>query len=120
MSERNLKEIIVSLLQNNHLLSAGTILKRLAAQGKSYNKTSVYRALGQLETENAICRHHFNEDEAVFELSHHEHIHLVCNNCRKVTSRESNLTQAITLDGFTIEHQHVSLIGKCRVCTEGK
>jgi Fur family ferric uptake transcriptional regulator len=79
-------------------------------------KTSVYRALEQLETENAICRHHFNEDEAVFELSDHEHIHLVCNNCGKVTSSESNLTQSIALDGFTVEHQHITLIGKCQGC----
>lgn len=119
MSERNLKEVIISILEESHLLSAGAMLEKLVSQGKSYNKTSVYRALEQLEAENTICRHHFSETEAVFELSDHEHIHLVCTNCGKVTSSEKHFPQVKNLEGFSVKHQHVTLLGKCQNCTLG-
>lgn len=120
MSERNLKEAILTLLRKNHLLSAGTILEKLSAIGKSYNKTSVYRALEQLEKDNTICRHHFNAAEAVFESADHEHVHLVCSSCGKITSSEEHPLLIQNSQGFKIEHQHITLLGKCKECAKGK
>lgn len=118
MSERNLKEVIVALLRENHLLSAGAIREKLLTQGKHFNKTSVYRSLEQLEIENIICRHHFEADEAVFELADHEHVHLVCRYCGKISTAPEQAPVINNSPDFTVEHQHITLLGKCKDCTK--
>lgn len=116
MSERNLKEVIIALLQETHLLSAGAILKILSTQGKNYNKTSVYRALEQLETENAICRHHFTENESKYELREHHHAHLVCTSCGKVDTTECTYAEPKELGSFKADHHHTTVFGVCGNC----
>lgn len=116
MSERNLKETIIALLKETHLLSVNGIIEKLAVQGKNYNKTSIYRALEQLERENIVCRHNLNESEAFFELFGDEHIHLVCTNCGKISSSEEHIPTLKNVEGFSVEHQHVTLLGKCKDC----
>jgi Fur family transcriptional regulator, ferric uptake regulator len=117
MSERNLKQTLVSLLQVNHLLSAGAMLEKLASQGKNYNKTSVYRALDQLELENMVCRHHFNEAEADYELREHHHAHLVCTHCGQVESGECTYVEPTSIGAFKVDHHHTTLFGTCEKCS---
>lgn len=116
MTERNLKNVIIGLLQETHLLSAGMILEKLSALGKSYNKTSVYRALDQLMNEDAICRHHFDKDESIYELRGHHHTHLVCTSCGKIDTAECTYVEPKELGTFKADHHHATIFGVCGNC----
>jgi Fe2+ or Zn2+ uptake regulation protein len=116
MSERNLKEVLVNLLHKHHLVSVGEILKMLETEGKSYNKTSVYRALDQMVADGTVCRQYFNENQAYYELSEDDHMHLVCSSCGKVEEAECEYKQPSSIDGFTVDHHHLTLVGVCQAC----
>lgn len=116
MNKRNLKDTLQHLLHEHHLLSAGEILDHLKNKGKKYNKTSVYRALDQLEADGTICQHHFNDTQAVYELQSHHHAHAVCQNCGLVQTVECEYHQPRTVKNFAVDHHHVTLMGLCADC----
>jgi Fur family ferric uptake transcriptional regulator len=116
MPENNLKSTIEKMLQSKHLLSANEILELCKQQGQKYNKTSVYRALEQLVNTDVICRHHFSDDEAKYELREHHHAHLVCTNCGIVTSAECSYQEPKNSNGFVVDHHHITLFGICKSC----
>lgn len=116
MSERNLKATILNLLKVNHLISTKEILEQLEQQGKSYNKTSVYRSLETLVESGDVCRHYFNDGEALYELKADHHVHLVCPCCGKVTAAECDYQQPDEINGFKVDHHHLTLMGECAQC----
>lgn len=115
MSE-SLRQQLLSLLEKQHLLSVAEMLDWLKKTGKSYNKTSVYRALEQLLSENILCRHYFDEAEALYELREHHHAHLFCRHCGKVFAAESSYYPPKEVKGFRVDHYHLTLIGLCPNC----
>lgn len=116
MSTRNLRAQLVSLLQQHHLLSVGDILQKLEAQGKTYNKTSVYRSLEQLLEEGVVCRQFFNEAQALYELREDHHTHLVCSTCGKIETIECDYHESSAVGDFVVDHHHVTLVGSCGQC----
>ncbi len=116
MSKRNLKEILTSLLEQYHLLSVADILKKLEQRDKTYNKTSVYRALDQLVEDGVLCRQYFTEAEAVYELRAHGHAHAVCTQCGAVQAVECEYAEPQTIKNFKIDHHHVTILGTCARC----
>lgn len=116
MTERNLKATLVDLFSARHLLSAPQILDILQAVGRKYNKTSVYRALDQLEADGIICKQFFTQNEALYELKEHHHAHLVCTQCGKVIEAECDYHEPKDLQGFAVDHHHVTLLGLCADC----
>lgn len=116
MQEKTLAESIQELLAKKHLLSANQILSNLAEEGKSYNKTSVYRALDSLLADNLVCRHYFSDSEAKYELRDHHHDHLVCNSCGTVSVSECRTNHTQAIDDFVIDHHHTTIFGRCQNC----
>jgi len=116
MNKTNLKELIKQLLEREHLLSASDLLSLLDKNGKLYNKTSVYRALDQLLDEEIICRHHFSNSEASYELRDHHHAHLVCTKCGKIQTGKCEYNEPETIDSFLVNHHHTTLFGLCEDC----
>lgn len=116
MSETSLKNILTKMLHEEHLLSASDFLERLDMSGKTYNKTSVYRALEQLLEEEVVCRHHFSATEASYELREHHHAHLICTNCSKVETGECDYDEPHKVGGFLVNHHHTTLFGLCENC----
>lgn len=116
MLEGNLTTAIKKVLEEEHLLSAKEMLHIFEKQGRVYNKTSVYRALDQLISENAICRHHFYDDEAKYELREHHHTHLVCTNCKKIETTECTYAEPKEIGTFKADHHHTTIFGVCGKC----
>lgn len=116
MSKRNLKTRLVEILGNKHLCSVAEFLSELKKQKASYNKTSVYRALEQLLAEGTICKQHFGETEAQYELRDHHHAHAVCRKCQKVKTVDCKYDEPESVKDFSIDHHHVTLIGVCGEC----
>lgn len=116
MNKISLKELIRQLLEKEHLLSAPNLLNLLEKDGNIYNKTSVYRALEQLLDEEVICRHHFSNSEASYELRDHHHAHLVCTKCGEIQTGECEYNEPDTVGSFIVNHHHTTLFGLCQKC----
>lgn len=117
MIERNLRELLLDLFSKHHLVSVPQIVTLLEESGTQCNKTSVYRSLEQLEVEGIVCKQYFGEAQASYELREDHHMHLVCQKCGRVTAAECDYTEPQQVDGFTVDHHHLTLLGVCANCS---
>lgn len=115
---RDLKKRIQKLLEAQHLLSAQQVQDELEKDGNLYNKTSVYRSLQQLEAEGAVCQLHLGERPGLYELRNDHHLHLLCSICGEVSSAECEYRQPHEVNGFAVDHHHLTLIGVCKNCRD--
>ncbi len=112
-----IRQTILTYLQHNHALSAQQLVEKIRTQRPTIHKTTVYRALEQLEEENIVCQQNFGGKESMYELRDHHHDHLLCIVCGKiVTTACSSLKMPKTIDGFTIDHHHLTYYGHCSTC----
>ena len=112
-----LKKEILALLKKNHFLSVPQLVEQLHQHGFPVNKTSVYRTIQSFLEDEIVCQQTF-QDELVYELQEDHHDHLYCTNCGKVQKTECRVeapTQS-QLKGFSIEHHHLTMYGKCAIC----
>ena len=97
-----------------------------ALSGKNISKSSVYRNLSELESEQKIKRvtkAGSNEDfYQFFDNSEcRNHIHLSCIKCGKIFHLESEQTEKLVTeveqtDGFEISRGETTLYGTCKNC----
>ncbi len=111
-----LRQDILDILHQNHILSAYDILKQLKKKHPTVNKTTVYRALDFLIEEDVLCRHSFQENELSYELKEHHHDHLLCTHCGQVQIAECLVEVPKNIDGFQVDHHHLTVFGLCANC----
>lgn len=112
-----LSKVLTEILKKHHLLSVSELLELVSAQsGKTYNKTSVYRALEKLEQLGEICQHSFDSGETKYELRHDQHDHLVCSSCGKIETANLQLQLPETVGNFKTNHHHLTVFGMCAQC----
>ncbi|WP_026289749.1 ferric iron uptake transcriptional regulator [Thioalkalivibrio sulfidiphilus] len=112
---------ILELLENSddRHLSAETIYRQLLEGGEEIGLATVYRVLTQFEQAGLVNRHHFEGNQAVFELErgrHHDHI--ICVNCGRVDEfmdsvieeRQKAIAEKL---GYTIKDHALTLYGEC-------
>ena len=114
----DLISLITQLLTQHHLLTANQLIELLANRGETYNKTSIYRALDKMLEEGQVCKHTFQEKEAIYELRSHHHDHLICQHCGKVETIHCQVESPTDLNGFTIDHHHLTFFGTCSACAQ--
>lgn len=108
---------LISIFERHHLLSVTELLDLVELEhGKTYNKTSMYRALEKLEEQGLICQHAFATGETKYELRRQHHDHLVCSRCGTVTSAKVALEIPETINGFLTDHHHLTIFGLCKLC----
>ncbi len=112
-----LRDAILSLLGQHHLLTAPELLRKLHKVGRKVNKTSMYRALQILQTQGQVCRQNFEQNEVMYERASSHHDHAVCLECGQITSVECQLSITQGMEGFTSNHHHVTFFGKCSKCS---
>lgn len=117
---------LLSFLTENpdKTFSAKQIAEALA--GKNISKSSVYRNIAELESEQKIKRvtkagchesfYQFCDNSAC-----KNHIHLSCTKCGKIFHMESKQTERLVsdveaADGFEINRAETTLYGLCRDC----
>lgn len=113
-----LRHRILDLLSTEHMLSAMQLVEKLVAEGHDVNKTSVYRSLEYLQSEGLVCQHQFSLKEAVYERRDHHHDHLVCTSCGKIQETDCVLHPPREIDGFLVDHHHLTMFGLCPACRE--
>ncbi|EHQ52410.1 Fur family ferric uptake regulator [Ectothiorhodospira sp. PHS-1] len=103
----------------DHHMSAETIYRQLLSAGEEIGLATVYRVLTQFEAAGLVSRHHFEGNQAVFELErgrHHDHI--VCVKCGRVDEfvdpiiEERQRAIAGKL-GYTIQDHALIIYGEC-------
>lgn len=116
------RELILRTITLQHRpISAPEILDLLGKQGKSCNKTTIYRELEILKKSEYIKELFLRTDVALYELAGHRH-HIMCVHCGdiqhiQVTEPESqkNKKQAERL-GYTILDHSLEFFGLCQKC----
>ena len=109
---------ILELLTKEHVLTAPQLLTKLEKHHLQYNKTSLYRALEKLLSNQKICRQSFGGTEVYYELEGHSHDHFVCSACSRVFPIDSQLQKNISIAGHQIDHTHVTVFGRCQNCVQ--
>jgi Fur family ferric uptake transcriptional regulator len=99
------------------------VLAEVHKEASSLSISTVYRNLEVLE-ELGLVRHAHLSDRAptYHSTAEHEHFHLVCRNCQRVTSVEPEV-MAETVDrlyddyGFRPDIGHLTVFGRCKECS---
>ncbi|MEI7779143.1 MAG: Fur family transcriptional regulator [Actinomycetes bacterium] len=117
--QRQLVLAAVNELQHGTPEEILTVVQRTAA---AVNLSTVYRTLEVLQEVGVITHAHIGHGAPVFHaLEEATHIHLVCEECGKVTSIDAAVARPFIeamrdLVGFETDVGHVSIHGRCSDC----
>lgn len=111
--------------QDRHL-TAEEIYRELVDAGEEIGLATVYRVLTQFEAAGLVDRHHFEGDQAVFELaSEKHHDHIVCIHCghveeffdKVIEDRQHKIAEEY---GFSLKDHALTLYGECNLSSCNK
>jgi Fe2+ or Zn2+ uptake regulation protein len=122
-------EAVLSLLAGSDPLAVPDILRALAQQGITANKTTLYRLLRKLAEKRAVNELSLQPGVIHYELvalaAHDHHHHLICQSCRKVEHLAHELVEtsvrkieaelARVTEFADISHS-LEFYGYCRQC----
>ena len=104
-------------------LSANDLIAEFQKQNLKVNKTTIYRELDFLLSENIIKQIQFGEGQKRYELEDFKHHHhLICLNCRKVEDIELKVdlekeeARFLKQNGFKVINHSLEFFGYCKDC----
>lgn len=115
-------ELLEEAHGKNRHLSAEDVFRRLRDAGEDIGLATVYRVLTQFQDAGLVIKHHFDNDQAVFELeSGQHHDHMVCLRCAKVIefsdeTIEERQQAIVQKHGFKLTDHSLTLHGICAEC----
>lgn len=106
---------------DRHCWTIDDLRAGLDAVGSDPDPSTVFRALGRLESEGVVSRVAIDERRTYYELAGEHHEHLVCNGCGDVEAVPCGLLtswveQVRIQCGFEVADHEVVLRGRCRHC----
>lgn len=127
MKSSSVELAIIELLNNNHLhLKAIEIFDILKDTFTTLNKSTVYRALDRLVSNEKISVSDIGTGADVYENLHNEfHHHLVCQKCNQVEMIDhqnvGDFFSTIKNEyNFEVKTNHLILFGVCQSCIAKK
>lgn len=118
------REMILAAVDRLGHATPDEVHAEVRQHSEAVNLSTVYRTLEVLE-ELGVVRHTHLTDRAptYHSTSDHEHFHLVCRNCRRVTSVDpgvaTTLVDRLRSDfGFVADVGHLGVFGHCVNCDE--
>lgn len=106
-------------------VAAKDLLEFFHNQGLKINKTTVYRELAFLLSENIIKEIEFGEGQKRYELEDFKHHHhLICLKCRKVedielkTDLDREEARFLKENGFKVVNHSLEFFGYCKNCRD--
>ncbi len=126
--DSRLKNIVLEMIYESfNYLSVSDILGQLNQEGISANKTSVYRIIEMLITEDIVYELDFLDGKKRYAIKRGpEYTHLICNACGQVTSFRNSETINLIKESIRREYQFgidtfgVQFFGKCQECNQLK
>ena len=129
-NERNTKQkqIILSILkESDRPMSINEIYAKVVLSLPKIAKSTIYRNIDQLLSQNLIDKYHLNDNEIFYRIKGdcHEHKHFViCDDCKKVfdlpTCPIHELENAMVEEGFIIKDHQIQISGICKECADHK
>jgi Fur family ferric uptake transcriptional regulator len=118
------RELILRAVDDLGHATPDEVLARVRESASTINPSTVYRTLEVLE-ELGLVRHAHLSDRAptYHSVGGHEHFHLVCRTCKKITSVDAEVLEPLSVRlaadfGFTPDAGHLTVFGRCSVCNE--
>lgn len=101
------------------------VCQRVQQTTPTVNITTIYRALDLLEGLGLVRHTHLGHGAPVYSADAHEHLHLVCHHCGRVTERPTSVLEDVAARlrgecGFELDATHLALSGTCQECREGE
>jgi Fur family ferric uptake transcriptional regulator len=116
------RELILRAVEELGHATPDEVHARVREQSEAVNVSTVYRTLEVLE-ELGLIRHAHLSDRAptYHSVTDHEHFHLVCRNCHRVTSVDPDVITLLSdrLRGehdFVVDVGHLTIFGHCTDC----
>ncbi len=116
------RELVLAAIEQSHEHpTADNIYNMLKAEHKNLSLGTVYRNLNQLVEHGMIRRIALSNSPDCFDRKHHEHQHLVCQNCGQVQDVDLPFLEEMdkTLRekaGFALLSQELMIRGYCKDC----
>ncbi len=103
-------------------LSPSQVYEQARRSIPGITETTVYRTLEFLAAKGVISSTQNNGGHLTYELSSHEHHHLVCRSCGAQLDLEPDLIQNAIVQleqqtGYQIQAGHITFFGLCPECT---
>jgi Fur family transcriptional regulator, ferric uptake regulator len=122
------KQLILSILKEaNRPMSINEIYTKIVLILPKIAKSTIYRNIDSLLSQNLIDKYHLNDNEVFFRIkaSSNEHKHFViCDQCKKVFDLPScpihDLENAMEEEGFIIKDHQIQINGICKACAKIK
>ena len=116
------RELVLEAVQRLGHATPDEVLAEVRTRASAVNVSTVYRTLDLLE-EVGLVRHAHLSDRAptYHSVSDHEHFHLVCRNCGRVTSVGSDEVAGLVAAlreryAFVADVGHLTVHGTCADC----
>lgn len=110
-----LANLITYILENsNQPLLFSDINNFLKTKGVSFNKTSIYRYMDKLKSEDLVLEISTPKGNAWELKTESNHIHIICNKCNKIRCLE--LKQSLDLSKSVANIQTINVLGTCLEC----
>ena len=122
------KQLLLSILkESDRPLSINEIYTQLVYQLPKIAKSTIYRNIDSLLSQNLIDKYHLNDNEVFYKIkaNSHEHKHIViCDDCKKVFDLPECpihvIEDAMEEEGFIIKDHQIQINGICRTCAKNK
>ena len=116
------RELILRAVEELGHATPDEVHAHVRVRSSAVNVSTVYRTLEVLE-ELGLIRHAHLSDRAptYHSVTDHEHFHLVCRNCHKVTSVDPDVLIPLRDRlhdelGFVVDTGHLTIFGHCTDC----
>ena len=118
------RQLILRAVEELRHATPDEVLAHVRSQVSSVNASTVYRTLEVLEELGLVRHTHLSDRAPTYHSTlEHEHVHVVCRSCRKVSSYDPTLVAplaaALAEDGFVMDVGHLAIFGTCADCSGG-
>ncbi len=117
--------ILQILQESSRHLSPGEIFAHAQERLPGITEATVYRSLSFLHQQNLILAAHIGSGQLVYEISGHNHHHLICRACGYSQTIEHEMLETLYKQfkentGFQIDCMHMTFFGLCLNCQKGQ
>ncbi len=116
------RELVLAAVEELGHATPDQVYAQVRAQSQSINLSTIYRTLELLDELGLIRHAHLSDRAPTYHSARgHEHAHLVCRECRAVTSVAGSEMEAAMGDlvrqyGFSPDYGHLTVFGTCAEC----
>jgi Fur family transcriptional regulator, ferric uptake regulator len=118
------KQLILAILKDSERpISINEIYSKVIEKLPRIAKSTIYRNIDSLLSQNLIDKYHFNDNEIFYRIKadrdEHKHI-VICDDCKKIFDLPScpihEIENSMEEEGFIIKKHQIQITGVCKDC----